>query len=318
MTSDTADWYLRFADGEAAGRSVIYEEWARGVAADPEVLALLDGLPEQKRQPNLVFSTARLLGAPSGIWPVFREWLLAHWDAVAEEARVRSTQTNEPGRCAALLPALALVPGPLALIEVGASAGLTLIPDRYAYRYDDDRRGEVRIGDGDLVLECATAGGVPLPSAPPDVRWRCGIDLHPLNLSDGDVHWLETLVWPEAEDRRRRIRAAVAIARRDPPRIVRGDVVDALREVVAQVPDGLTPVVVSSGTLVYVPGLRRAAFRHLVRELGCRLLALEGMRVFPDLTPERVPATPGTPFLVTLDESPVAVADAHGRWLTWL
>ena len=45
----------------------------------------------------------------------------------------RSTQTNEHGRCAALLPVLAGLPEPLALLEVGASAGLCLLPDFYAY-----------------------------------------------------------------------------------------------------------------------------------------------------------------------------------------
>jgi hypothetical protein len=45
----------------------------------------------------------------------------------------QSTQTNEPGRCAALLPMLARLPEPLALLEVGASAGLCLLPDFYTY-----------------------------------------------------------------------------------------------------------------------------------------------------------------------------------------
>ncbi len=38
----------------------------------------------------------------------------------------KRTQTNEPGRCAVLLPLLAALPQPLALLEVGASAGLCL------------------------------------------------------------------------------------------------------------------------------------------------------------------------------------------------
>ena len=53
----------------------------------------------------------------------------------------RATQTNEAGRCATLLPSLAAISAaedkPLALIEVGASAGLALFPDRYGYEYDD-------------------------------------------------------------------------------------------------------------------------------------------------------------------------------------
>ena len=199
---------------------------------------------------------------------------------------------------------------------LSASAGLTLIPDRYAYCYDD----EIRLGESPLVLACATSGGPPLPRELPDIRWRCGIDLAPLDVTgDEDMRWLETLLWPEQEERRGRLRTAVEIARADPPRVVAGDAVDALRGVVAQVPAGLTPVVVSSGTLAYVPGRRRGEFRDLIRELGCRWLSLEGLGVFPDLVPARLPATPqGTPFLVLLDERPLALADPHGRWLTWL
>lgn len=311
----TADWYLRFAETEARGQSPLYERWARGIAADPGVLALLEELPEQKRQPSLVFSCARLVGAEPGDWPRFRTWLRANWEAVAREAARRTTQTNEPQRCAALLPAIALVPGPIALLEVGASAGLTLIPDRYAFRYDG-----VQLGDSRLVLDCATTGQPPIPSALPDIRWRCGIDLEPLDVRDPDqVRWLELLVPPEQTERRDRVRAAVDIARLDPPQLVTGDAIDALPEVVARVPAGLTPVVVSSGTLVYLPGRRRARFRELVRELGCRWAAMERVGTFPDLVPPDLPPLPtAAPCLVTLDERPLAVADPHGRSLAWL
>ena len=49
--------YVEFAD--AAGDSPCFEEWARAVAADPEVLDWVETLPGIKRQPNLVFAAAR-------------------------------------------------------------------------------------------------------------------------------------------------------------------------------------------------------------------------------------------------------------------
>ncbi|HSP53114.1 MAG TPA: DUF2332 family protein, partial [Cryobacterium sp.] len=131
----TSDRYRQFAEVEARGMSACYEAWALGVADDPATIALIDRLPSPKRQPNLVFSAARFHGAPVSDYAAFAAWLAEQWTAVEATCRSHSTQTNEPARCAVLLPALAAIPGPLALIEVGASAGLCLYPDRYSYRY---------------------------------------------------------------------------------------------------------------------------------------------------------------------------------------
>jgi hypothetical protein len=111
--------------------------------------------------------------------------LLDDWDAVRATVLARATQTNEVGRCATLLPVLAGLPGPLALIEVGASAGLCLYPDRCSYRYSGSR-GDVALdpaaGPSPVVLECRLDGDVPLPDALPDVVWRGGVDLYPLDV----------------------------------------------------------------------------------------------------------------------------------------
>ncbi|MDN3483719.1 DUF2332 family protein [Arthrobacter sp. APC 3897] len=64
-----AEIYERFADVEARNVSPIYEEWARGISRDPGVCDLIGALPRIKRQPNLVFAAARLLGALAGIRP---------------------------------------------------------------------------------------------------------------------------------------------------------------------------------------------------------------------------------------------------------
>ena len=69
---DTGEWYQRFADVEARGSSVCYEAWARGVAGDRQLLALVDELPGPKRQPNLVFAAARFAGLDAGSGGVHR------------------------------------------------------------------------------------------------------------------------------------------------------------------------------------------------------------------------------------------------------
>src|SRR5689334_10239975 len=125
--------YERFAEHEATGRSPLYVELAHGVARDRDVLAFLAGLPPPKRQPNLVFGAVRMLYGTVAGPEELRAAVLERGDEVAALLRSRRTQTNEPARSATLLPLLALLPQPLALLEVGASAGLCLIPERYGY-----------------------------------------------------------------------------------------------------------------------------------------------------------------------------------------
>src|SRR3954471_15959276 len=125
-----AEQYARFAD-EAREDSPCFAEWGLGVADDPEVLAWVDELPGLKKQPNLVFAAARWHGVPApGPYVGLRAALLDDDGSIRATIMGRSTQTNEVGRLATLLPAFAhAVPaGPIALIEVGASAGLNLYP----------------------------------------------------------------------------------------------------------------------------------------------------------------------------------------------
>src|SRR4051794_11341466 len=269
-----ASGYRRFAALEAR-RSPLYAEWAAGVAGDAEILGWLSGLPQGKRQPNLLFAAVRLLaGTPSG-FPAFRDVLAARRAEVEEGVLARRTQTNEPARCALLLPVLAALPQPLALLEVGASAGLCLLPDRYAYDYAGHR-----LGNGGPVLRCRPEGGVPLPDALPDVAWRAGLDLAPIDVRDADAtRWLELLVWPGEEYRLDDLRGALAAAREEPPRGVRGDLVSDLPALAAEAPRDATLVIFHTAVLAYVPAAGRAAFASTVRALDAVWLAQESPRI---------------------------------------
>ena len=131
--------------------------------------------------------------------------LARDWDVVADTMMTHRTQTNEPGRCATLLPLLPSLHQPLALVEVGASAGLCLYPDRYSYRYTTSL-GEHRLGESRIVLGCAATGPVPLPKRLPDVVWRAGLDLNPLQANRPEHRrWLASLIWPEQIERAERL-----------------------------------------------------------------------------------------------------------------
>ncbi|MFW6201409.1 MAG: DUF2332 family protein, partial [Gemmatimonadota bacterium] len=129
------------------------------------------------------------------------------WQTLAS----RYVQTNEPSRAVAWLwpahIARDVSPRPLALFDVGASAGLNLVADRLPARWTRD-------------------DGSPLEVAPiPSVVRRVGFDPRPLDpLADEDARWLHACVWPGQLDREARLEEAMDAFRRmqsgpDAPRI---------------------------------------------------------------------------------------------------
>lgn len=313
--SPTAAHYRTFGALEARGSSATYEEWALGVADDAEVLALLGELPREKRQANLVFAAARVAGVPVAAWPLARAEVIARWPAIRRTAMTRATQTNEAARCAVLLPQLSDIPGPLALLEVGASAGLCLHPDRYAYRYTD-AAGAVTVldpqGGSGVRIDCAIADAAP-PMHLPEVVWRAGIDLHPLDPADPDtLAWLDALIWPEHEDRRERLRAAAAVAAADPVQIRAGDLNDLIADAAASAPADATLVVFHTAVLAYLTPEDRARFRRTMADTDAVWLSNEGLGVFPEF--DRVaPPEERHRFILARDGEPVALTHPHGR-----
>lgn len=306
--------YQAFARWEARGRSAAYESLAEAVASDVGVVEFVASLPPAKRQPQLVFAAARyLLGTP----PLIGQLRALIAGSAADLTRVimaRRTQTNEPARCAILLPALALLPQPLALIEVGASAGLTLLFDRYSYDY----AGHFLAGSDPAAptLRCEPRGPVPLPSRLPRISWRAGVDLNPLDVTnDDDVRWLSCLVWPGESDRARRLAAAVAAARRDPPTVHRGDLRTDLPGLVSQAPRDAHVVIYHSSVLYQVPAAQRGQFAAAVRGLDATWLSSEAPGVVPGTSRA---SSDELECVLARDGQPIGFADSHGTWVRWL
>ncbi|MEE2056063.1 DUF2332 domain-containing protein [Rhodococcus artemisiae] len=317
----TRERYQRFAELEAHGISPTYELLCSGIADDSEIVEHIERLPESKRQPNLVLGASRHLGAPTDSYSSFRRWTLDNWAAVERTALAHSTQTNEAGRAAVLLPILGLLDGPLWLIEVGASAGLCLYPDRYSYLYDGHHAVHPDDGPSPVVLSCTTTGEPPIPRRLPTIAFRAGLDLNPLDVTnEDDMSWLDSLIWPEHHTRRENLRAAAAIAGADRPHLVRGDLNTAVADLVDQAPTGTTVVVFHSAVLNYVDPEERAAFEQTVRALPCHWISNESPRVLPGIT--RLLGVPlgeiGGRFVLGLDGRPVALTGAHGQSLDWV
>jgi hypothetical protein len=313
--------YVRFADDEARGRSPLYEQLARGVAEDRETIDFLLALPAQKRQPNLLLAAVRhLFGTPTD-WLGFRRMLLDNPDAVRAVMLTHATQTNEPARCATLLPILAQLPQPLALIEVGASAGLCLLPDLYGYDYGRRLICPDATEADYPVFTCAASETTPLPAAMPTVVWRAGLDLNPLDASDASqAAWLETLVWPEHTKRLANLRAAMKIAAAVKPHVVQGDLLgNALEDLCREAPKDATLVVFHTAVLAYVGDRAdRQAFAERAMRLGQCWISNEAPHVFRGAALRSAVGEGSGRFLLSVNGSPVAWTDPHGASLEWI
>ena len=324
LFGDVARQYADFA-AYAREDSPCLADWAAAAAADPDVMAWVSQLPPLKQQPNLVFAAARWHGVPApGPYAALRAALLGDDGDIARTVLTRSTQTNEVGRLATLMPVLAGIAResarPLALLEVGASAGLCLYPERYDYAWPPV--GGLT-GSGGPLLTCEVTGRPDLPAAVPQVAWRGGIDLHPLDVTDADaMAWLAVLVWPEQDERRARLAAAIEVARSDPPVLVRGNLLTELPAAVETAARHGQVVVFHSAVIAYLEPADRARFVEMMTGLvagGTRWVSNEAKNVLPQVTatgPD-VPADLPT-FVLGVDGHAVAWTHGHGRTMTWL
>ncbi len=322
----------RWFGAEAAPTSPAWGRLCAWIADTPAIAERLDALPGQARQPNRFLAAIRYLDGPTEPGAGFLAWVEANWPTLEAVAVAKNTQTNEPGRCAVLAPLLASLPQPIALLELGTSAGLCLRADRYRYAYS----GAVDLTSAPAAapaqaptFPCVT--DAPLPADPADlvIAARHGLDRNPLDVTDPDVRrWLRALVWPGEQDREARLAAALDAAASDPTPTTRADLtqdpatllrthVAALR---ASAPDA-TPVILHSAALAYLEHADRAAVVAAIRASGAHWLSFEGPTVIADLRTavDALPPAPDTPhFIVALDGVPRARAQSHGRWVRWL
>ena len=209
--------------------------------------------------------------ALSGTWDDFRAALEAERDFLSRFVAEQGVQTNEVQRCFALLPAfltLAREHGaePLDLLELGPSAGLNLLWDRYAYSYARGGWGSSRLVLGGEERRPVPARVLATEAA---VGRRRGIDLNPVDVTtEHGARLLRAFIWPGRKERAARLDKAIAILRDDPPELVRGDYVELLPAFLAERSDEALTVVFQTASTGYIGSERRAELRSLLEEAG--------------------------------------------------
>jgi hypothetical protein len=379
-TAPLPDQFRLFAQGAARDGATTYDVICRGIADDPDILGLIGEAPVRQRRPNLLLAAVHFLllggaahhpladhydtvrsftggveappdaaaahAAPPGrdLVADFKDFVMVHRGELLALIAVRSTQTNEVGRCTALLPALGTIAAgypdgqPLRLLDLGTSAGLNLLFDSYAYTYRQRSDGttlEAGRRGGPVHLECAVRGelGHLPPLLFPPIAGRTGIDAHPIDpTSDDGADWLLACLWPDNLPRFARLRGALSTARTtdDPPTVYRGDIIEDLPGVVEGIATDGPLVVFHSWVAAYLSPERQGQLVETVRQLSqarpLHYLYAEAPIETPGLPTPPSPAPGSTSHLATAlvhvppdGSPPVRLADMHhhGKWLQW-
>ena len=240
-----------------------------------------------------------------------RDWLRRF---VSEQ----SVQTNEVRRSWALLPAFLALRAPrLELVELGPSAGLNLLWDRYRYQYSAGAWG-----NAGAPLALAGDERVPVPASllerRPEVVRRRGVDLAPVDVTtEHGARLLQCFVWADQHERLERARRAIEVVRAEPPELVAGDYVDVLPAVLRQRERDALTVVFQTASTAYLDDERYAQLQRALADAE-RPLAWISTRRWT----ERTEATEnGYELELALwpEHEPRLVARMgfHGQWLDW-
>jgi hypothetical protein len=248
-------------------------------------------------------------------WPPFRALLEAHRDWLRAFVSQQAVQTNEVRRSWVLLPGI-LAAGPdetVDVVELGPSAGLNLVFERYGYRYVQGSWGRE---DASLILTGREHALVPrdVLERRISIRRRIGIDRDPVDATTDDgARLLEAFVWPDQPERLARVRRAVELLREDPPELVRGDFVELLPDVVER---GTPTVIFDSHATEYLDDDRFALLARRVAR------AAEGTPL-AWVSVELPRSEPIKSYVLESQRWPggirrrLANVHYHGAWLDW-
>jgi hypothetical protein len=251
--------------------------------------------------------------------------LRSHADEIRRFVREQEIQTNEVQRSWMLLPcfleaARRARADTLDLVELGPSAGLNLVWDRYRYRYENGVWGDP---SAPLELTGEERAAVPaeLLRLRPRVRGRIGIDRSPVDVTTAEgAQLLKSFVWPDQTWRLDGLDRAIGSLRGDPPALLQGDVVETLPRVLAERRGDALTLVYATAVLGYLSEAQRRRVVDALEEA-----AGTGPGPIAFVTTGQPARDVHTFYALRLrvwpdDPEPVVLAhaDFHGAWIEWL
>ncbi len=342
MSGGTADYWDFFASDARRTGSLLYGRNAEGIGKDEGLKALAAQAKVGQPHANLILGAVHFLllrgvddplrrfypsvggtVSPEGEdpFPDFKTFVGRHIDQVEPLIRARVTNTNEIGRSALLHPGFRVIGkeagAPLSLIEIGPSAGLNLIWNKYGVRYHRDGTTAAVVGaKAPLVVDCELrSDGMPPTGPAPAVSGRVGLELNPVDLGNADDRdWLRALIWPDQVSRLRRLERAVELFAREKTEIRAGDALALLPDALAQMPREAAAVVYHTIAVYQFSAAMREALENILTVAGLRRpvwrLSFEYDGALYVLSVIRY--SDGT-----REETRLASCHPHGTWMAW-
>lgn len=335
-----SDRFLLFAERECVGSSELYEYLSIQISKDQELLELAGHSTPGQPVPNLFLGAIHFLlqkkpqhelaqyypslsSRPKSyhdVFPAFKNFCQVHRDEIIGIIQTKIVQTNEVRRSAYLYPVFSQIYNetskPLALIEIGTSAGLQLLWDQYCYSYGSDKLYGFQ--HSDLHIKTEVRGSIIpflLKQSPP-VSHRFGLDLHINDLSNQeDSLWLQSLIWPEHHERRELFQSATKILteRKDSIHLLEGDGVALLPKVTQKIPKESIICVFHTHVANQFPNELKNKLLEQIRKIGHDR---DIFHIYNNIQ-DRFLHMDAILNQVERNQT-IAETDGHGRWFKWL
>jgi len=336
--AELAQRFQTFAERECRNSSPLYESISLEITKDPNILALCQHARDGQPVPNLLFGAVHYLLLKGIDHPLaayypsvmkqpkpfhdafsdFQDFCMTYEAELIPLLAKRLVQTNEVRRCTYLYPVFSQIheqtQQPLALLEIGTSAGLQLLFDQYGYEYGN---GET-VGNPSSRLQLTSViEGIDtpvIPQAPPPVTMRTGLDLNIVDLNDADEQlWLKALIWTEHRERLAMFEAAAGYVEELPLKLIEGDGVKLLPHYAAETPNDSILCIFHTHVANQMPLAVKKELLHVVGEIG-RTRNL--YHVYNNVQDRYLHLDAYIDGVLT--EQTIAETDGHGRWFKWL
>ncbi|ALX48460.1 DUF2332 domain-containing protein [Lentibacillus amyloliquefaciens] len=330
--------FYNFANMECKDSSELYEFLSLKISKDDEILELCSAAQNGQPVPNLLFGAVHYLllkgsdhplktyypsrvdspkNIDSGTFVCFKEFCRAYKDEIVSILRSKLVQTNEVRRCAYLYPVFSYIyhktKKPLSLIEIGTSAGLQLLWDKYSYTYGTDQIFGDKSSRVHITSEIKGKNTPSLPLESPPVASKIGLDLYISDLRNSeDYLWLKSLIWPEHQNRLALFENAAECLKDNPVELIEGDGIALLEDVVETRPEDTAICIFHTHVANQIPDDAKHELLGKIKNIGQNR---DVFHIYNNMWDRQLHLNyflDGVEFNQTIGDT-----DGHGRWFEW-